>query len=234
MVAESDKTRLETDQRRGRTSGDLRALIEAERTGLPFVHWRDSEGEQHILMLSPVRARLTVGRHEESDIALTWEPTVSRAHAVIESIGDEWTLLDNGISQNGSFVNESLVHGRCRLHDKDRMSFGDTHVVFRDPEAERGSSPSARTPRSPEGIRFTETKRAILIALCRPIAEHRSSSPATDPQIASEVSLTVDAVTDHLRELFAQLGLAELPKNEKRGRLVATVLRRGLLSPGDF
>jgi len=233
-VAEGDKTRLETDQKRGRTSQDLRALIEAERTGLAFVYWRDSSGEQHILMLSPVRARLTVGRGEHSDIALTWEPTVSRAHAVIESIGDDWTLLDNGISQNGSFVNESLVHGRCRLNDKDRMSFGDTHVVFRDPEGERGSSRSARGAEAAKGIRLTATKRTILIELCRPIAEHRSPTPATDPQIASEVSLTVDTVDGHLRELFALFGLVALPENERRGRLVATVLRRGLLSPGDF
>jgi pSer/pThr/pTyr-binding forkhead associated (FHA) protein len=233
-VAESDETRVETDQRRGRSPRDLRALIEAERSGLPFVYWRDSAGDQHILMLSGVRARLTVGRHEHSDIALTWEATVSRAHAVIESIGDDWTLLDNGISQNGSFVNESLVHGRRRLNDKDRMCFGDTHVVFRDPGAGRGSAPLACTAEPPKGIRFTKTKRAILVALCRPIAEHRSSTPATDPQISDEVSLTVDAVSNHLRELFAQFGLAEVPQNERRGRLAATVLRCGLLSQGDF
>jgi pSer/pThr/pTyr-binding forkhead associated (FHA) protein len=225
---------VERDETRGRSPRDLKALIEAERTGLPFVYWRDDAGQQQILQLTPMRARITVGRREHSDIALTWEPAVSRAHAVIEAIGDDWTLLDDGISQNGSFVNGSLLHGHHRLHDKDRMCFGDTHVVFRDPEAEHGSQSTARAAESPRGIRFTETKRAILIALCRPIAEDRSSTPATNPQIASEVSLTVDAVKNHVRELFAQFGLAELPQNEKRGRLVATVLRQGLLSPHDF
>ena len=48
------------------------------------------------------------------------------------------------------------------------MCFGDTHVVFRDPEADHGSQSTARAAESPRGIRFTETKRAILIALCRP------------------------------------------------------------------
>lgn len=47
----------------------LKALLEAERTGIPFLHWPDKEGEQHILMLPAGRERVTVGRREQSDVA---------------------------------------------------------------------------------------------------------------------------------------------------------------------
>ena len=46
--------------------------------------------------------------------------------------------------------------------------------------------------------------------------------------------LTVDAVKAHLRVLFDRYGLSELPQNEKRARLVATVLDAGVLVPRDF
>src|ERR1700760_4700567 len=96
---------------------DLKALIEAERTGLPFLHWRDGGGGQQILLLDPDRPRVTIGRRPQSDVPLTWDQEVSRAHALLEPVGEEWTLVDDGLSRNGSFVNGSRVHGRQRLHD---------------------------------------------------------------------------------------------------------------------
>ena len=46
--------------------------------------------------------------------------------------------------------------------------------------------------------------------------------------------LTVDAVKAHLRVLFERYGLGELPQNEKRARLVATVLLSGVLTAKEF
>jgi hypothetical protein len=77
-------------------------------------------------------------------------------------------------------------------------------------------------------------QRKVLIALCRPIAESSSTTPATNPQIAAEVFLSVDAVKAHLRILFERFGLSDLPQNEKRGRLVSTVLSSGVFAPRDF
>jgi hypothetical protein len=48
------------------------------------------------------------------------------------------------------------------------------------------------------------------------------------------VYLTVDAVKAHLRVLFERYGLSQLPQNEKRARLVASVLEAGVLAPRDF
>jgi hypothetical protein len=212
----------------------LKTLIEAERTGVPFLYWMDDEGNQHILMLSGERTRVTIGRREQSDVALTWDQEVSRAHALLEAIGEEWVLIDDGMALNGSYVNGGRVPGRHRLQDRDRMCFGSTSVVYREPAAADGSVSTMRAIGSPSLIPLTETQRKLLIALCRPIVESSTATPATNPQIAAEVHLSVDAVKAHMRVLFDRFGLEELPQNEKRMRLVSTVLGSGLLARHDF
>jgi hypothetical protein len=210
----------------------LKARIEAERTGIPFLYWLDDAGEQHILMLPPDRAKVTVGRRESCDIALSWDQEVSRAHATFEPAGEDWILVEGG-NLNGSFVNGSRIHGRHRLEDKDHMYFGQTRVVYREPESDSGSQSTARALESPAAIPLTETQRKLLIALCRPV-ESGSATPATNPQIAAEVHLSVDAVKAHMRHLFDRFELGDLPQNEKRQQLVAIVRGSGLLSPHDF
>jgi hypothetical protein len=224
----------ETDDTRFPSPRDLKALIEAERTGMPFVYWRDREGVQHILMLGPDRGQVQIGRRDNSDIPLAWDPEVSRLHALLDPVGEQWTLVDDGLSRNGSFVNGSRMHGRHRLADGDRMYFGNVRVVFRGPAGERGSQSTARASNSPSGIPLTERRRKVLIELCRPVAESSSATPATNPRIAAALYITVDTVKAVLRELFDQFGLGELPQNEKRTRLVAMALESGLLSPHDF
>jgi FHA domain len=224
----------ETHETRVPSAPELKALIEAERTGVPFLHWRDGAGKQQMMLLSDARARVTIGRREQSDIPLSWDLEVSRAHALLEPVGEEWTLIDDGLSRNGSFVNGSRIHGRHRLHDRDRMCFGNTHVVFREPGSGQGSASTVRAAGSADAVQITETHRKVLIALCRPIVDESSAIPATNPQIAAEVYLSVDAVKAHLRTLFDRFGLGELPQNEKRSRLVSIVLGSGVLAPHDF
>jgi DNA-binding NarL/FixJ family response regulator len=77
-------------------------------------------------------------------------------------------------------------------------------------------------------------QRKVLIALCRPVQDSASATPATNRQISEDVFLTVDAVKAHLRVLFDRYGLSQLPQNEKRARLVALVLEAGVLVPRDF
>jgi pSer/pThr/pTyr-binding forkhead associated (FHA) protein len=212
----------------------LKERIEAERSGIPFLYWLDDVGEQHILMLTADRARVTIGRRDQSDVPLTWDAEVSRAHALLEPVGGEWTVIDDGMALNGSFVNGSRIHGRHRLEDKDHMYFGQTRVVYREPGSEQGSQSTARALESPASIPLTETQRRVLIALCRPRVESGSATPATNPQIAGEVHLSVDAVKANMRNLFDRFQLGELPQNEKRQQLVAIVLSSGLLQRHDF
>ena len=212
----------------------LKAVIEAERTGVPFLHWLDQDDELHILMLTPDRKRVTVGRREQSDVSLTWDGEVSREHALLDPVGEEWTLVDDGLSLNGSYVNGTRIHGRRRLEDRDRLCFGRTHVQYRRPDQADGSVSTARRPEALRAVPLTETERKLLIALCRPMVQSGSVMPATNPQIAAEVHMSVDAVKGHMRDLFERFGLGDLPQNEKRVQLAGLVRVSGLLAPHDF
>ncbi len=224
----------DTRERRPPSPQDLKALIEAEHTGVPFLYFRDGAGDQRILMLPPDRPRVTVGRREQSDVPLAWDREVSRIHAFIEPVGEQWTLIDDGLSRNGSFLNGNQVHGRHRLHNRDRMCFGNTLVVYREADGPGGSDSTARAAVAPTAVPLSPMQRKVLIALCRPVNDRTSTTPATNPQIAAEVFLSVDAVKAHLRTLFDRFGLGDLAQNEKRSRLVSIVLDSGLLSPRDF
>jgi hypothetical protein len=211
---------------------ELKDVITAERTGHPFLVWREDEGEQRLLLLDQERWRVTIGRDPAADIPLPWDAEVSRTHALLEQVGRGWTLVDDGLSRNGSFVNGQRVLGRRRLRDKDRMVFGATPVTYR--ETSGATTQTASAIDTPATIPLSPMQRKVLIALCRPVHDSASAIPATNRQIAEEVFLTVDAVKAHLRVLFERYGLSQLPQNEKRTRLVASVLDAGVLAPRDF
>lgn len=74
--------------------------------------------EQTIALTSP---RFTIGRGEENSLCLT-EPMVSRYHAEVIRIGDDFLLRDHG-STNGSFVNDARISEQI-LGDRDTIRFG--------------------------------------------------------------------------------------------------------------
>jgi pSer/pThr/pTyr-binding forkhead associated (FHA) protein len=216
------------------TARELKARLEAERRGAPFLVYRDVDGRQLIRRLDGGRDRLTVGRSEATEINLEFDPEVSRVHAELERLGDDWTIEDDGLSRNGSFVNGERVLGRRRLRDGDALRFGDTVVVFRSPTQVGGEETVPATDR-PDVSRVTETQRRVLLALCRPFREGSEfASPATNKQVADEVFLSVDAVKANLRALFETFEVGDLPQNQKRIRLAELALRSGVISPRDL
>src|SRR4051794_26002168 len=98
---------------------------------MPFVELRDADGNQRLVTLSG--DRLTLGRSPASGLALTWDAQVSRSHASIEAIDGVWTVLDDGRSTNGTFVNEERVQGRRPLRHLDVIRTGATRIRFHDP-----------------------------------------------------------------------------------------------------
>jgi hypothetical protein len=214
------------------TPAELKEVIAAERTGHPFLVWRTDDGEQRLLLLDQRRWRVTIGRDPAADVPLPWDAEVSRTHALLEQVGRGWTVVDDGLSRNGSFVNGARVIGRRRLTDKDRLVLGATTVTYR--ETSGGTTQTASAIDAPSAIPLSPMQRKVLIALCRPVHASASAIPATNRQIAEDVYLTVDAVKAHLRVLFDRYGLSQLPQNEKRARLVASVLEAGVLAPRDF
>jgi hypothetical protein len=215
------------------TPAELKERLEAERRGAPFLLFRDDAGRQRIVELDVDAPRVTVGRRPENDVALPWDAEVSRVHAQLEPVGREWSLIDDGISRNGSYVNGERLDRRRRLRDGDRLCFGDTAVLFRAPGDAESTSTAAVSVGHNE-LPLTEVERKVLVALCRPLADSAYAPPATNREIAEEVHLSVDAVKAHLRVVFERAGLADLPQNQKRARLAALALVNGLVRQHDF
>ena len=208
---------------------DLRARIEAEKQGRPFLLYRDTLGTQHIYAL-PAEGAAVVGRRLENDVALEWDTEVSRVHARLEKIGGDWTVMDDGISRNGSWINGERVTGRRRLRDGDALRFGTTVVAFIQP-GERESEATVSGHEPTPGSDLTEQQRRVLLALARPFKDPAGlATPATNKEIADEVFLSVDAVKGHLRVLFQKFGVQDLPQNQKRAQLVWRAFRSGTIS----
>ncbi|WP_435591275.1 FHA domain-containing protein [Nocardia sp. bgisy118] len=200
-----------------------------------LLRFTDDSGRQQELLLSPDQQRVTIGRSPQADLALRWDAEVSRLHASIEYLGAHWTIVDDGLSRNGTFVNGERVVGRRRLMAGDKIRVGTSLVSFHDfgavaDDATRTSTGSIPTLRS-----LTETQRAVLVALCRPYKNGTGfATPASNQQIAEELFLSVDAIKTHLRALFAKFGVESLPQNQKRVRLAALAMQSGIISDRDL
>lgn len=213
------------------SGGELKQRLDAERRGDPFLVLRDADGTQVIRGLGDADT-LPVGRAQPSGLQLD-DPEVSSLHAELQRVGDDWVVVDDGLSRNGTFVNGERVAGRRRLRDGDALRFGQTSVVFRAPGAPAGETVAAGD--TPDAASVTDTQRRILIGLCRPYREGSEfATPATNKRIAEEVFLSVDAVKAHLRALFEKFGVGALPQNEKRVRLAELAMRSGVVSPRDL
>jgi pSer/pThr/pTyr-binding forkhead associated (FHA) protein len=219
------------DAERPATSApELKAQIEAERGGRPFLVFRDGGGEQRILVVEEGAESLWVGRAAAADLRLEWDEEVSALHAQIEVVRDECTLLDDGLSRNGSFVGEQRADGRRRLRDGDMLRFGRTAVLFRRP-GEDAPEATVAASEVPAAASVSPGQRRVLLALCRPYKDESPfATPATNQAIAAELHLSVDAVKTHMRALFEKLGVEDLPQNRKRVALVERALQSGAVS----
>src|SRR5919201_1646074 len=120
-----------------------------ERADQPFLLYRDGERRERVFSFEPGRQQASVGREPSSDLMLGWDGLVSRLHARFERVGDEWTIVDDGISRNGTFVNGERVTGRRRLHDGDTVQFGATEMTFRAAPAKEATDRQAPAEAAP-------------------------------------------------------------------------------------
>lgn len=213
--------------------GELKARIDAERRGEPFLVYRDGRNEQVIVELGPDVSALTIGRRPVNPVALEWDAEVSRVHATLERAGEEWTIADDGLSRNGTYVCGERITGRRRLRDGDVIAIGGTALAFKAPR-EPGSSPT-RTATGPSLARqLTPAQRRVLVALCRPFRDAAYATPATNRQIADELVVSVDAVKSTLRALFDAFRVDDLPQNQKRASLALRALHSGAITRRDL
>ena len=176
---------------------------------------------------------MTIGRRLEAAVSLNWDPEVSRLHAELECKAGEWTLCDDGYSQNGTYVNGLRIHGRRRLRDGDLLRVGQTSIAYCDPglgglgvtlaPGELGTAP-----------KFSEQQQRILQALCRPLmGDGEGISPADDAAIAAATGIPEDVVTTELDHLGRSFGLQEMPPADRRAEIALLALRSGLVKSDD-
>lgn len=200
----------------------------------PFLVYRDGAGTEVIAELPGGGERFTIGRRPGNALAVGWDAKVSRVHAALERLGEDWVLVDEGLSSNGTFLNAERLLSRRRLVDGDVIEVGRTRLVFRDPSAASSSTLTEADVDPRIGARLTPNQREVLIALCRPFKSSELAGPATNREIADELATSLDAVKSTLRGLFAQFGLDDLPQNQKRASLALQALRRGVVTRRDL
>jgi pSer/pThr/pTyr-binding forkhead associated (FHA) protein len=213
-----------------RTPVELKAVLEAERRGVPFLEYRDGDDAQRIVELRPERERLSVGRLAGCELALGWDSEVSRAHALLERVGGAWTVEDRG-SSNGTLVNAVRITGPHVLHDGDVVRVGRTQLVFHaaaDDDLRRTTPALDRAMPSP-----TESQRKVLLELCRPALE-RGGGAASNREIAEALFVSVETVKTHMRALFEAFDVGDVPQYHKRTELVRRALETGLVSAREL
>ncbi len=222
------------DTPRPQSAAELKAQIEIERLGLPLLIFRDAEDAQVLKTIEGGRGALWIGRSPSADISLAADAEVSKLHSQIEFVGSDCTLVDDGLSRNGSFVNEERVSGRRMLRDGDVIRVGRTRIRFRAPVV-AGAESTVVSGDLAGAAGVSPAQRRVLVALCRPFKDGTAfASPATNAQIAGELHLSVDAVKTHLRTLFEKFDLADAPQSRKRVDLVQRAMQTGVISERDL
>jgi pSer/pThr/pTyr-binding forkhead associated (FHA) protein len=201
--------------------------------GRPVLQYTDEHGQvrEHVLDST---ARVVIGRAPNATIPVLDDSSVSRLHAALEWMDTHWTVIDDGLSRNGTFVNGQRITGRRPLHPGDTIRVGEFVLTFRDPG--RGVEETTNVAGSlPTRAALTEAQIKVLTALCRP---YKGGSPYVSPpsnqQIADELYISTETVKTHLRALFAKFGLDQTPDHNKRARLAQRAIVSGVVTDHDL
>ena len=216
------------------TQEELEARRAAERIGDPFLVYRDDEGRQHIFSLAERSQSITLGRREEADISVPWDPEMSRVHAELALRAGEWTVSDDGLSQNGTWVNGLRLSGRRRLADGDLLRVGRTIFAFCAPSTEGGVGPTLVPGELSATPRFSEQQQRVLRALCRPLfSDGEGINPLTDEEVAEVTGVPLEAVVSELDHLARAMGLEDMPHSDQRAEVALLAVRSGLVSADE-
>jgi pSer/pThr/pTyr-binding forkhead associated (FHA) protein len=215
------------------TPTELRDRLRAEAAGAPFLVLRATDDDFVVDEAALEHGGLlTIGRDEATDVALAWDARVSRTHATLERLGSDWTISDDGLSRNGTWVNEERVTARRRLRDGDVVRVGGTSLAFCAPGPGARADVTLTAEGVPVGDVLTSAQRRVLVALCRPYRDAAFATPASNPAIA-RASVSVDAVKSTMRALFDLFGIGDSAESEAGG-LAPAALRGGVFSRRDL
>ncbi|MFD9667861.1 FHA domain-containing protein [Rhodococcus sp. NPDC059968] len=168
--------------------------------------YTDGEGCDRQLTLSADVRRVTVGRSHRSDLALTWDRTVSRLHAAIEWIGTHWSVIDDGLSRNGTFVNGERLAGRRRLRSGDIIQIGVTAVTFAGQHHPGPGTPQVRafiTALAKHRLIFDEDVALAYLSALDGAASENNQLRYTDERLEQEARDLADRVRQSMPDSAA-------------------------------
>jgi len=169
---------------------------------------------------------VSIGRGETNDIALPFDPTVSRLHAVIVRYRGGWCLRDVG-SVNGTFLNGQRVFSEHFLRPGDEIRVGAARIIFRGDLGGGSQETFGQADSIPD---LTRGEHRVILALCRPLLRAEGfAQPASNKEIAEELVVGEAAVKFHLKNLYDKFGIPP-GENARRARLANEAIRRGAVT----
>ena len=208
---------------------ELKAVADLKRSGRAFVTWRVDTG-LNLRALDPAAARTTIGRSPSSAIILN-DSSASWLHAEITRIDEEWLIVDDGVSTNGTFVDGRRIHGRVRLRNEARSVVGDTMIVFHSPG--QRAVPTKRAAHVIERTDLSDIEFHVLTALCRPIVIGGARIPATNAAIQREVHMTLSGVKRCMTRLFGMYAIKD-EASTKRLALASAAIDSWVIGPQTY
>jgi hypothetical protein len=214
------------------TAAELTRMLAAERGNRPFLAFRNAEAGLDLVELEG--DRVVIGRDAGNDLVLPWDVEVSRVHAMLERLAGSWTVVDDDLSRNGTFVNGQRVRGRRRLNDRDVLRVGGTELIYRNPLDDAGETVRGSANAAVAGV--TPSQQRVLVALCRPLveADGPGATPPSNSELAQSLGISTEAVRSHMKTLFKVFELPDLPQNRKRAELARQALAAGIVAARDL
>jgi hypothetical protein len=175
--------------------------------------------------------RVTVGKSSTNVVSLDHDSTVSRVHAVLESLGFAWSIRDVG-SRNGTYVNGEKITAERVLRSGDELRVGKSRMVFWEvkgvDETTAGDATVSVAPTQPPP-RLTRRELEVLVVLCRPLVSDDPFPEAVSVRrMAQELFVTEAAIKQHLQNLYDKFAIP--PEGERRVRLANEAIRRGAVT----
>jgi pSer/pThr/pTyr-binding forkhead associated (FHA) protein len=173
---------------------------------------------------------VSIGRGDTNDIALPFDPTVSRLHAVIVRYHGGWCVRDVG-SANGTYLNSQRLLSEQLLRPGDEIRVGAARIVFRSELTGMSTQTVQASDQVPE---LTKREHDVLLALCRPLLGAETfAQPASNRTIAQELTIGEAGVTYHLVNLYEKFRISA-DEGSRRARLADEAIRRGAVSRSEL
>lgn len=144
-------------------------------------------------LLEVKQGTVVIGRASVSDLRLQ-HPSISRRHAQVRRIGDQFFVKDLG-SQNGSFVNKTRIASEVEVKIGDTLALGNALLRLRGP-MQKGEKPAS-------GASSTGKARVPTAVVARPSSHTSGPSRTVNPNRMVKIAVFAGAIGFGLAAVLA-------------------------------